>query len=143
MERNASFAAFGRLLVATLFIISGIGKIADPAATQAGIAAAGVPVPVLAYSVAVLVELGGGLLLIVGYRTKGVAVVMALFCVTTAFLFHRVPNDMNQHIHFLKNLAIAGGLLQLAAFGAGPVSLDADRVAPNAPSAAEAVESQA
>ncbi len=127
MDRNAPFAAFGRILIAALFIISGVGKFAEPGATQAGIAAAGLPLPLLAMAVSIAVEIGGGILLIMGYRTQIVALVLALFAVTTAFVFHRVHGDANQQMNFLKNLAIAGGLLQLAAFGAGRLSLDANR----------------
>ncbi len=125
MDRNAPFAAFGRILIAALFIISGIGKVAEPVATQASIVAAGLPWPLLALSVSIAVEIGGGVLLIVGYRTQIVALILALFAITTALVFHRVHGDVNQQVNFLKNFAIAGGLLQLAAFGAGRLSLDA------------------
>ena len=126
MHPNAPVAAFGRLLIATLFIIGGFGNVAEPDATKAAIAAAGIWSPALAYAAAIAIELGGGVLLIVGYRTKAVAAALAVLSIIIAVLFHRVHDDLNQQIHFLKNIAIAGGLLQLAAFGAGDVSLDAD-----------------
>lgn len=126
MHPNAPVAAFGRLLIAALFIIGGLGNAAEPDATKAAITAAGILSPALAYATAIAIELGGGVLLIVGYRTKAVAATLALLSIVVAFLFHRVHDDLNQQIHFLKNIAIAGGLLQLAAFGAGDVSLDAD-----------------
>src|SRR5476651_1928948 len=114
----------GRILVATIFILSGLGKIGAPGAAQGYIAAMGIPAPLLAYLGAVVVELGGGLLLLAGYRTKLVAAALALFSIVTAFIFHHALADQNQMIHFLKNFAMAGGLLQFVAYGAGRISLD-------------------
>jgi len=84
----------------------------------------GLPLPPLAFAVAVAVELGGGLLLIAGYQTRFVAAALAIFSLATAFSFHSNFADQNQMIHFLKNVMMAGGLLQIAAFGAGALSLD-------------------
>ncbi len=117
----------GRVLMSAIFLVSGAGKLAAPAATRATIAAAGLPLPPISYGAATLVEIGGGLLLIAGYRTRLVALVLAAFAVATAVTFHAALSDQNQMFHFLKNLAMAGGLLQVAAFGAGPFSLDARR----------------
>jgi len=117
----------GRVLMSALFLVSGAGKLAAPAATLATIGAAGLPLPPVSYGAATLVEIGGGLLLIAGYRTRLVALVLAVFAVATAVTFHAALGDQNQMFHFLKNLAVAGGLLQVAAFGAGPFSLDARR----------------
>ena len=75
-------------------------------------------------SLAVVVEIGLGLLLLLGYRTRAVALGLAVWCVVTAVFFHRNFADQNMMIHFLKNLMIAGGLLQIVHFGAGAVSLD-------------------
>ena len=121
----------GRILVAAIFILSGFGKIAAPAATQGYIAAMGLPAPVLAYIASIAIELGGGLLLLAGYRTKLIAAGLALFSIVTAFIFHHALADQNQMIHFLKNFAMAGGLLQFVAYGAGRISLDS-RVASTA-----------
>jgi putative oxidoreductase len=120
----SSTAALSRLLLALLFLLSGVGKFAAPAGTQAYIAAAGLPLPLLGYLIAVVVELGGGLLLVVGYQTRLVATVMALFTLATALFFHNNFADQNQMTHFLKNIAITGGLLHVAAFGAGAFSID-------------------
>ncbi|MER2197270.1 DoxX family protein [Methylobacterium brachiatum] len=117
----------GRVLMSALFLVSGIGKLAAPAATLATIRAAGLPLPEVSFAAAALVEVLGGLLLIAGYRTRLVALALAGFAVATALTFHTALADPNQMFHFLKNLAVAGGLLQVAAFGAGPVSLDARR----------------
>ena len=114
----------GRILVAIIFIMGGIGKLAAPGPTQGYIAAMGLPVPLVAYVVALIVELGGGVLLLVGYRTKIVAAVLAVFCVVTALVFHHALGDQNQMIHFLKNLAMAGGLLQFVAYGPGKIGWD-------------------
>ena len=114
----------GRILVAAIFILSGLGKIGAPAATQGYIAAMGLPAPLLAYIGAIVVELGGGLLLLAGYRTKLIAAALALFSIVTAFIFHHALADQNQMIHFLKNFAMAGGLLQFVAYGAGRISVD-------------------
>jgi putative oxidoreductase len=117
--------AFGRLLLATIFLISGLGKVAAPTATIGYIGSTGAPFPTVGYAIAVAIELGGGLLILLGYKTRVVAAVMAAFAIATAFLFHHAFGDQNQMIHFLKNIAIAGGFLQIVAFGAGSFSLDA------------------
>lgn len=119
------FALAGRALIALPFLFSGIGKIATPAATLAHIASAGLPLPLAAYAIAVAVEIGGSLLLLFGYNTRLVAVAMAVFTLATAASFHANFADQNQMIHFLKNLMITGGLLQIAAFGSGRFSIDA------------------
>jgi putative oxidoreductase len=117
----------GRLLLAAIFLISGVGKLFDPAGTIGYIGAVGLPLPQLGYLLAVVVEIGGGLLLVAGYRTRLVAVTLAVFTIAAGIFFHSQFADQNQMIHFLKNLAIAGGLLQVAAFGAGRFSLDSRR----------------
>ncbi len=114
----------GRVLLAVLFVMSGIGKAADPAGTIGYIQSAGLPLPNIAYGIALAVELVGGILLIVGYRTRLVALILAVFTVAAAIGFHAHFADQNQMIHFMKNIAITGGLLQVVAFGAGAFSLD-------------------
>jgi putative oxidoreductase len=116
--------AAGRLLIAALFLISGLGKIATPAMTQGFIASAGLPFPLVAYLVAIVIEVGGGILLILGYQSRIVASVMAVFTVATALSFHHDFADQNAMAHFLKNLSITGGLLQVVALGAGTFSID-------------------
>lgn len=114
----------GRLLLAAIFIASGVGKLAAPAATQGYIASVGAPLPLLAYAIAVVVEVVGGAMLLVGYRTRATAVVLAIFTLAAAALFHNNFADQMQMINFMKNLAITGGLLQVVAFGAGRFSVD-------------------
>lgn len=125
--RDASISAVGRLLLAALFLISGLSKLGAAAATTGYIASAGLPLPSVVYAITLLVEIGGGLLLLIGFQAKPVAVVLALFSVGAAILFHNNFADQNQAIHFVKNLAIAGGLLQVAVAGAGRLSFDARR----------------
>jgi putative oxidoreductase len=114
----------GRLLIGVPFAMSGLSKLAAYGPTTAMIDAAGLPLPPLAFAVAVAVELGGGLLLILGYRVRPAALALAVFAVATAVSFHSNFADQNQMIHFLKNVMMAGGLLQIAAFGAGALSID-------------------
>lgn len=123
-----AFALVGRVLLAAIFILSGLGKASDPAGTIAYIGDAGLPFPQLAFAGAVLIELGGGIALVLGYRTRIAAAALALFSVAAALAFHSDLADQNQMIHFLKNFAMAGGLLQVAAFGGGRLSLDARKV---------------
>jgi putative oxidoreductase len=124
METTRYLPFVGRLLIGLPFAMSGLGKLAAYGPTTAMIAAVGLPVPPLAYAVAVIVELGGGLLLIAGYQARIVAAALALFSIATALSFHSNFADQNQMIHFLKNVMMAGGLLQIVAFGAGAISLD-------------------
>lgn len=134
MSVNNYLSFAGRVLIGLPFAMSGLGKLGAYAATTGLISAAGLPFPPLAFAVAVAVELGGGLLLIAGYQTRTVAFVLAVFSIAAAVSFHSNFADQNQMIHFLKNVMMAGGLLQIAAFGAGALSIDnrAERTAPYA-----------
>ncbi|MNL10614.1 Inner membrane protein YqjF [compost metagenome] len=124
---QASASLIGRVLLSAIFILSGFSKLAAPAMMVGYIGSVGLPFPQLALAVAIIVEIGGGLALIAGYRTRTVAAVLAVFSVFTALAFHNALGDQNQFIHFFKNIAMAGGLLQVVAFGAGRFSLDARR----------------
>ena len=124
MDSTRYLPFIGRLLIGLPFAMSGFGKLAAYGKTTAMIAAVGLPLPPLAWAVAVAVELGGGLLLVAGFRARPIAAALAVFCVATALSFHNNFADQDQMIHFLKNVMMAGGLLQIAAFGAGAISLD-------------------
>src|ERR1700746_2237598 len=137
MNTTRYLSLIGRVLIGLPFAMSGLGKLAAYGPTTAMIAAAGLPVPPLAYIVAVALELGGGLLLIAGYQVRLVSLALAVFCVTAGVAFHSNFADQNQMIHFLKNVMRAGGLLQIAAFGAGALSLDS-RLSRNGVAAANA-----
>jgi putative oxidoreductase len=115
----------GRLLIGGIFLMSGLSKIPAYTDIAAAISGAGLPFAPLGFAVAVSVEVGLGLLLLIGYRVRPVALGLAIWCLVTALFFHRNFADQNTMIHFLKNLLIAGGLLQIVHFGAGPISLDA------------------
>ena len=114
----------GRLMIGLPFAMSGLSKLGAYSATTGMIGAVGLPFPPLACAVAVAVELGGGLLLIAGYRARYVAAALALLTLATALSFHSNFADQDQMIHFLKNVMIAGGLLQIVAFGKGAFSID-------------------
>ncbi|EPF15808.1 Inner membrane protein yqjF [Cedecea davisae] len=129
MDRYATnFATVGRIVIAAIFIVSGLGKIAAPEATQGYIASVGLPFPLLGYIIALAAEVGGGVLLLVGYRTRLIAALLAIFTVATAVFFHHNFADQNTVLHFLKNLMIASGLLQISALGATSLSFDTRRL---------------
>jgi putative oxidoreductase len=125
--QTSTLPLIARLLLAPLFILSGVGKLTAAKGTIAYIAATGAPLPEVGYALAIAVEIGGGILLLLGFKTRAAAGAIALFSLGAAVLFHSNFADQNQMIHFMKNVAIAGGLLQFVAFGAGAFSLDAAR----------------
>jgi len=127
-------ALLSRLLLAALFLPAGIGKITGFAGTAGYIASVGLPMPTVAAAVAIAVEVLGGLALIVGFGTRWAALALALFTLGASFFFHNywampAEQQMMQHLMFMKNIGVTGGLLALAAFGAGAFSLDARRSA--------------
>jgi putative oxidoreductase len=122
----------GRALLALLFLGAGFSKLTGFAGTVGYIVSKGVPMPELAAAVGVGVELGLGLLLLAGFQTRWAALGLAVFTLVVSFIFHNfwaVPADqmMAQSQQFLKNMAIVGGLLTVAAWGAGAWSLDNTR----------------
>ena len=117
-------ATSGRVLLAAIFVLSGVAKLADPAGSAGYIASVGLPAPQLALWGAIAVELLGGLALIAGYKVRIVAAALAIFSLATAVLFHAQLGDQTQFIMFFKNIAMAGGLMQIVAFGGGRLSLD-------------------
>jgi putative oxidoreductase len=114
----------GRILIAVLFVPAGFGKLTGFQGAVGYAASAGMPLPALGIAAAIAIELGCGLLLLVGYKARWAAAAMALFSVVAALFFHNNFADQMQQINFMKNLAIAGSLLQIVYFGAGPLSLD-------------------
>ncbi|WP_332774720.1 DoxX family protein [Polaromonas sp.] len=122
----------GRLLLALVFLPAGIAKIGGFAGTVGYAASVGLPMPQVGVAIALLVEVLGGLALIVGFGTRWAALALALFTLVASYFFHNywtLPADqqMMQQLMFFKNLAITGGLLTLAAWGAGAWSVDAKR----------------
>lgn len=119
----------GRVLIAILFIMAGFSKITGYAGTQGYMDMMGVPGGLL--PLVILLELGGGLLLLVGYQTRLVALLLGGFALISGILFHMIPGAglegmaaQNESIHFMKNLAIAGGLGFVFANGGGAFSVD-------------------
>jgi putative oxidoreductase len=119
--------ALGRLLISLLFIWDGIVQLLHPGATTVYFASAHVPLPQLAVWLSIPLHLLGGLALLVGVWTRSVAWLLLLLVLGTAFGVHLAAGDPSNILHFYKNLAIAGGLLYVIAFGAGPASLEGDR----------------
>ena len=122
----ASLSLIGRILLAAIFLMSGINKIADPQGTQQYMTAMGMTwLTDFFYVGAIVLELAGGLSLLLGYRARIGAWLLVLFLIPTTVIFHANFADPNQMIHFLKNLSMVGGLLYVAAYGAGGLSMDA------------------
>jgi putative oxidoreductase len=125
MSRWADLLALlGRLLLAAIFLISGWAKLTDPSGTIRYFGSLHLPLPPLTYFLTVLVELAGGVLTILGYRARAAALVLAIFCLLTAAMVHYHPGDRVNMINFWKNFAMAGGFLQIVAWGAGRWSVD-------------------
>lgn len=120
MDKFLNIAA--RILTSQIFIISGIGKISAYAGTQAYMAKMGVPGALL--PLVIITELGGGLALLLGFKARWAAIALAGFAVLAALIFHMDFNDRMQQINFMKDLAIAGGLLMFVRHGAGEPSVD-------------------
>jgi putative oxidoreductase len=119
----------GRILIALIFLLAGFGKLTGFAGTVGYIASKGLPLPQLAAVGAIIVELGGGIMLVVGWKTRLAAAVIFAFTALTALIFHNfwsVPPEQaqNQMIHFMKNISMMGGLLYVVIHGAGALSLD-------------------
>jgi putative oxidoreductase len=114
-----------RVLMSAIFIISGWGKLTGYAGTQAYFSSMGLPMSGLVTPLVILIELGGGLALLLGFKTRWAAAVLALFSVATALVAHTNFADANQMNNFMKNLAMAGGYLLFAKYGAGSPSIDA------------------
>src|SRR4030095_10543997 len=122
-------ALIGRLFLALLFLPAGIGKLTGFAGTVAYISSVKMPMPEAAAVCAMVIEIVGGIALIVGYQTRIAAIVLALFTLVASFFFHNywaAPADQQiiQPLRFKKDIAVVGGLLTLAAWGAGAWSLD-------------------
>lgn len=128
------FALLARLLLAALFLPAGISKISGFAGTAGYIGSVGLPLPEVGAALAIAVEVLGGIALIVGFGTRWAALALAVFTLVASFFFHAywalpAEQQMMQQLMFMKNIGVVGGLLALAAFGAGAFSLDARRKA--------------
>jgi len=117
-------ALAARLLLAAIFLIMGLGKLAAAEGTIGYIASVGLPFAAGIYYATIALEVIGAGLLIAGYKTRAAAAALGVFSIVAAAIFHADFADQMQFTNFLKNLAIAGGMFQLAAFGPGRLSLD-------------------
>ena len=125
MYDHAYSTLVGRVLLAAIFLLSGFNKIMDPAGTQGYMAAMGMTWATgLLYAGAIVLEIGGGVSVLLGYWARVGAAALVCFMIPTTLIFHSHFGDQNQLIHFLKNLAMVGGLLYVMAYGPGPLSLD-------------------
>lgn len=115
-----------RVLLSAIFIWSGIGKIFDPTGTRQYMAVHGLPATGLFLVAAIAIELGGGLSLLLGYRSRLGAVLLWLFLIPATLIFHTNFADRMQQIMFMKNLAILGGLLTIYQFGSGRLAIKRD-----------------
>ena len=122
-------ALVGRILLAQLFIISGAMKIPGFEGTAGYIAAKGLPMPQVLAALTIVLELGGGLMLAAGFKTRWVAIAFFLWLIPTTFIFHKfwgieAAQVQNQMINFMKNISIMGAMLLVFAFGPGAYSVD-------------------
>jgi len=114
----------GRLLMSSLFIWAGWGKLMNPTGTAQYFASYHLLLPDVLVWIVIIIELIGGLLILVGFQTRWVALVLALFCLVTGFGIHLPTGDAPNMVHFYKNLVMAGGFLYVFAYGAGALSVD-------------------
>jgi putative oxidoreductase len=127
-----TLALVGRILLAFMFVPAGFSKIGGFAGTVGYATSAGLPLPEVGVAIGIVIELVGGLMLLVGFKTRWAALALAVFTIVASLFFHNYwampeAQQMMQRLMFMKNFAIVGGLLAIAAFGAGRFSLDAKR----------------
>jgi putative oxidoreductase len=122
---DAWLSVVARVLMAQMFIISGWQKLLGYSGTEGYFASLGIPMASVVTPLVILIELGGGLALLLGFKTRWVAAVIALFTLGAALVAHLDFADQAQAINFMKNLAIAGGLLMFVRYGGGAASIDA------------------
>ena len=120
---------FARILLAAIFLISGYDKIGGFSKVAAFMATKGIPLSEIALAISIVLEIGGGLLLIAGWKARWVAAALFVWLIPVTLIFHNfwavdAAQYQNQLNHFLKNLCIMGGMLYVMAFGAGPLSMD-------------------
>ena len=120
---NSNYVApAGRVLIAFMFVMSGLNKINNYGNTAGWMNAMGVPGSLL--PIVIVLEVLGGAAIMIGWQTRIAAILFAAFSVMSAAIFHADFSDQNQMIHFMKNVSIAGGFLFLIVHGAGTYSMD-------------------
>ena len=128
MQNYIPFAA--RIMISAIFLMAGMNKILGPGGTLQYMAAHGMPLTKFFLVCAIILEIAGGLSILLGYKARWGAVALFVFLIPTTLIFHTKFSDQVQVIMFMKNTAIMGGLLLIAYFGAGPVSIDARATSP-------------
>jgi len=121
----------GRIMLALIFLIAGFGKIGNFAGTAGFMAGAGIPLAEVALVLTIIIEIGGGVMLVIGWKARWAALALFLFLIPATLIFHNfwaadAAQFQNQLNHFLKNVCILGGMLYIMAYGSGPLSLDRD-----------------
>jgi putative oxidoreductase len=125
MDRLKSYlAALARLLMSSLFIWAGTDNLRNMSGTVDYLAHVNVPIPSVTAWIVMLIHLLGGLAILVGFKTRWAAIVLALFCLVTAFAIHLPVGDLTNMIMFYKNLVMAGGFIYVVAYGPGRISID-------------------
>jgi putative oxidoreductase len=114
----------GRLLLSSLFIWAGFGKLMNPAGAAQYFAHVNIPIPAVTVWIVIVIELIGGLAVLLGFITRWAALILAIFCLVTAFAVHLPVADQPNMVNFYKNLTMAGGFLYVFAYGAGMWSID-------------------
>ncbi len=114
----------GRVLMSAIFLWGGYGKAMAPTATMSMFAHLGLPLPGAAYAVALVIEIGVAALFLIGFKARLTGLILAAWCIVTAFAAHYHPENREAMIHFMKNVCMAGGFLQIVAYGAGRLSVD-------------------
>ena len=121
----------GRIMLALIFLIAGFGKIGNFAATAGYMAGKGIPFAEIALVATIVIEIGGGAMLVIGWKARWAALALFLFLIPATLIFHNfwaadAAQFQNQMNHFLKNVCILGGMLYIMTFGSGPLSLERD-----------------
>jgi putative oxidoreductase len=132
---NDAILAIGRILIALIFVSSGIEKFMDLGVTASAIESKGLPYPNILAVLTAILETGGGLMIIIGWQTRLAALALVIFSAVAAYYFHDFwhqtgPQHTNNMIHFMKNVSMIGGLLMLCAAGAGRYSMDGPCIRP-------------
>ena len=120
-------APLGRFLMSSLFIWAGIRSLRAPAGAAQYLASVHIPAPDVMVWVLAVFEVVVGLALLVGFKTRWAAAVLAIFCLVTAFGVHLLIGDYSNMVNFYKNLTMAGGFLYVVAYGAGGMSIDGEK----------------
>lgn len=128
MKRDIGYTLLlGRILIASIFLMSGLNKIMAPGQTAGYMSQQGIPLTGAFLIGAIILEVGGGLSLLLGAYTFWGSVALLLFMIPATLIFHTNFSDPNQMVHFMKNLAMMGGLLYVMEAGPGRISIDARR----------------